>query len=105
MAGDESHGAGKVRDELYGARVRERVEHELKCWPGYFPDVMLGSKPFEVRRDDRDFQRGDTLLLREWDDRNGYSGRKCWRLITYVLPGDQFGIEEGYCVLGLAVLP
>jgi Domain of unknown function (DUF3850) len=76
----------------------------LKCWPGYYPDVAQGRKPFEVRRDDRvpPFHEGDTLLLREWGEDRGYTGRECKRLITYVLPGDQFGVEAGYCVLGLA---
>jgi hypothetical protein len=78
-------------------------EHELKCWPAYFKDVLRGDKNFEVRPDDRTppFHVGDTLVLREWDERNGYSGDKLWRRITYILPGDQFGIEAGYCVMGL----
>ena len=81
-----------------------RVVHELKCWPAYFVDVVRGVKTFEVRRDDREpmFQPGHLLLLREWDDRNGYSGRECERLVTYVLPGGEFGIEDGYVVMGIA---
>jgi hypothetical protein len=79
--------------------------HDLKCWPSYFGDVLRGAKNFEVRRDDREpmFREGDTLRLREWDPREGYTGRELQRLVTYVLPGDQFGIEAGYCVMGLAV--
>lgn len=79
-------------------------EHELKCWPTFFGDVLSGVKPFEVRRDDRDFRVGDDLWLREWDALDGYSGREMVKRVTYVLLGDQFGIEVGYCVLGLGAL-
>jgi short-subunit dehydrogenase involved in D-alanine esterification of teichoic acids len=30
-----------------------------------------------------------------------YTGAVCTRQITYILGGGQFGIESGYCVLGL----
>lgn len=88
------------------AAPRKPHEHELKTWPAYFKDVLRGDKNFEVRRDDRSplFRVGDMLILREWDERSGYSGDKLWRRITYVLPGDQFGIERGYVVLGLALM-
>lgn len=77
------------------------TEHDLKTLPGYWSHVASGVKGFEVRRDDRDFQVGDTLLLREWHDLGGYSGREVRRTISYVLSGGQFGIVDGFAVLGL----
>ena len=41
--------------------------HELKIWPQYYCRVADGSKTFEIRVNDRAFQSGDTVILKEWD--------------------------------------
>lgn len=41
--------------------------HELKTWPQYYCRVASGSKLFEVRKNDRGFQPGDSVELREYD--------------------------------------
>lgn len=78
--------------------------HDLRCVQPFFEDVADGRKAFEVRRDDRDFMVGDQLRLREFDATDGYSGAEVWRVITYFLEGGQFGIEPGWCVLGMSEL-
>lgn len=40
--------------------------HDLKCWPGSFEAIMHGEKTFEYRKNDRDFQVGDVLILHEF---------------------------------------
>lgn len=44
-----------------------RNVHELKIWPQYYSRVANGSKTFEIRNNDRDYQSGDKVILREWD--------------------------------------
>lgn len=81
---------------------RDRMVHELKCWPPYFRQLADGSKQFEVRPDDRDFQVGDTLLLREWDPASGtYTGQMVSKQITYRTEKDSDWVKEGFVVLGL----
>lgn len=41
--------------------------HELKIWPQYYCRVADGSKTFELRKNDRGFQPGDIVVLREWE--------------------------------------
>lgn len=75
--------------------------HELKLEPGYFYRTEKGDKNFEVRKNDRAFFVGDWVLLQEINDQGLRTGRELLRKITYILPGGQFGIEPGYCVLSL----
>ena len=76
--------------------------HELKTWPSYFNAVINGIKTFEVRKADRPFKIGDKLLLREWSPKTEqYTGAVLTRQISYILHGGQFGIEEGFIVMGL----
>lgn len=80
--------------------------HELKTWPLYFASVEDGSKPFEARKNDRNFRVGDVLALNEWEpDRQRYTGRVLLRRVTYILPGGAFGVEPGYVVMGLGPVP
>lgn len=80
------------------------MKHELKIWPAYFEAVSEGSKTFEVRNNDRAFQKGDTVEMLEWDPTTkethrythsielprGYTGRKVGPFtIGFVLPLDK----------------
>ncbi len=43
------------------------MNHELKIWPQFYHAVREGKKNFEVRKNDRAYQAGDSVSLREWD--------------------------------------
>lgn len=74
--------------------------HDLKCWVGFFQDVLDERKPFEVREDDRNYKVGDVLHLREWSpDDKVYTGRDCRRTVSYIT---SYGQSQGYVVMGLA---
>jgi hypothetical protein len=83
-----------------------RKVHVLKIWPQFAPSVAHGDKPFEVRLDDgRDFKVGDLCMYCVFDPiAQQYGSLRIHALITYVLPGGQFGIQEGYVVFGHKVL-
>lgn len=77
------------------------MQHELKISPEYFDAVHSGIKPFEVRKNDRPFKVGDSLLLLEYDSKATvqYSGRRTNKIITYILDNEY--CLSGYVILGL----
>ena len=51
--------------------------HILKILPNFFEDIVSGKKTFECRYNDRGYQIGDCLYLKEYDiESNQYSGRE-----------------------------
>lgn len=79
-------------------------EHDLKTWTEFFIEVKSGRKPFEVRFNDRDYQVGDVLRLREYSPTLGtFSGDETRQLVTYVMSG-RFGVDPDHVIMGLKCL-
>ncbi len=75
--------------------------HELKILEEYFNEVRMGNKTFEVRLNDRNFQVGDFLLLKEFDpDREIYSGSEILCKVTYILDSPIF-LKSGYIIMAI----
>jgi len=73
------------------------MRHELKIKPEYFSAVVTGEKTFEIRNNaDRNFQVGDTLILKSWDGE--FNGNYVKRTVSYITDFEQ---KPGYVVLGL----
>lgn len=94
------------------------MEHDIKVIQPYFDAILDGSKTFEIRKNDRAYQKGDVLILREFlPERCSYHASRCKSddarcpafggftrvQVTYVYSGDpRFGgLEPGHVVLGL----
>ena len=80
--------------------------HELKCWPGPFQDMNEGRKRHEIRVDDRGFQVGDVLHLREWVPHSSlypgsYTGADLRRRVTYISRGPEWGLPSGLVVMSV----
>ena len=80
------------------------MNHRIKIQQPYLRHILEGKKTFEVRKNDRDYQVGDTIYFMPLTDENGYdvynNGYKSQSFeITYVHQG--LGLQEGYCVLGI----
>jgi hypothetical protein len=89
------------------------MDHELKCVNPWFQQVWEGSKPFEIRKLDRDFRAGDTLWLREYYperrvliDGDDYGDRCIKCRIRSIVKHNDFPeiIAPDYGVLGIEVL-
>lgn len=79
------------------------MTHILKTWPEFFYAVKNGSKTFEVRSTkDRKFKVGEKLILKWYDpDKKICNGETIHKQISYILEDPQFGLQEGFAVLGL----
>lgn len=81
------------------------MQHTLKIWQPYFDQVKAGLKTFELRRADRAFAAGDTLLLREYNPQtDSYTGNQVTVDVLDVLYGiaasTPFGTGE-FCIMSI----
>ena len=90
------------------------MTHELKIQKQWADAKLAGEKPFEIRRNDRGFQKGDIVRYRVVDPKTSLEWRdgsdsphpieQCDFLITYVREGAD-GLERGYCVFADCPVP
>lgn len=95
--------------------------HELKIQKQWADAKLAGEKPFEIRRNDRGFQKGHIVRYKVIDPKTGEPWRRpmsevefgndnlhpiehCDFLITYVREGAD-GLEKGYCVYADQPIP
>lgn len=71
--------------------------HHIKLGASFFGEVERGEKTFELRKNDRDYKKGDILEMMEFKDGKN-TGRTVRVLVTYILT-EFTGLEEGYCIM------
>lgn len=78
--------------------------HDLKIKPLYFQAILDGRKSFEIRYNDRNYEEGDILILRENTSgrKDGYTGRSMRCIVNFVLSGC-LGLDKGYVVMSIDV--
>ena len=79
----------------------QRVHH-IKLGASFFEEVERGEKTFELRKNDRDYKKGDILEMMEFKDGKN-TGRTVRVLVTYILT-EFTGLEEGYCIMATCLL-
>jgi len=80
------------------------AHHDLKQFTEHFQYIVDGKMKAIVRRNDRDYQIGDTVTLREGvpdaTEESGfkYTGKEVSAMIFFI---DNFGCQDGYVSLSL----
>ena len=76
--------------------------HQKRLGETFFEDACSNIKSFELRKNDRNYKKGDILELMEFvDGRN--TGRTVRKLVTYILE-DYAGLEDGYCIMATSLV-
>jgi hypothetical protein len=92
---DRRHALSGVTAVVAGKR------HDLKCWPAFFQAMLDGEKTFDYRKNDRDFNEGDTVVQHEYNPLSkAYTGRWFKATISYIVK-EAPGLPEGYCIMQL----
>jgi hypothetical protein len=76
--------------------------HELKTIEPYFSQVETGEKTFEIRYNDRNYQKGDYLLLQKYDGiMQSFNGESLLVRVKYVLK-DYHGLSKDMCIMSIS---
>lgn len=77
--------------------------HYVKCEIEFFQKVVNGEKPWELRLNDRNYEKGDVLIQQEFDkEMKQYTGREHVNKIGFVLTdAEKFGLMKNYCIMTL----
>lgn len=82
------------------------MTHELKILSSFVRPILDGSKTFEIRENDRGFQKGDRVQFKvvsdDWTYKNNSIDNELEHKvfeITYVLNG--WGLKNGFVVFGI----
>jgi hypothetical protein len=78
------------------------MNHELKIHPKFYKDILFGLKKVEVRKNDRNYQENDLLILNEFDPKiEKYTGGQVKRKVDYVIR-DIAGLAPDYVILQIS---
>lgn len=81
--------------------------HELKILERYAIEEKKGIKPWELRKNDRDFKEGDSItftVIRYTSEEEYEEVGKYSRQITFILEGGIHGLEDNYVIMTLGNL-
>ncbi len=82
------------------------IIHRLKILDIFADDILEGNKTFELRYNDRNYQKGDFIKFVVVDGEGHVSrhplGRELFQIV-YFLEG--WGLKDGYAALGIQRLP
>lgn len=89
------------------------AKHVLKIDPEYVPNLLNGTLRCQIRINDRDYQPGDTLELREtvhsgWEMQNGmplkYTGRVVHAGVVGVMELGKFDLDPAFVALSITII-
>lgn len=80
------------------------MEHKLKIKVEYAVDVLWRRKTFEIRKNDRNYKVGDTIVFQVLDKDNTDVTKILDMpkyVISYIFNGGEYGLDKDYCVFSI----
>lgn len=84
--------------------------HYLKSQPQFYQEIIAGRKTHDLRKNDREFNIGDYIVLREWSELDGYTGGVATVEITYITDVDSpcayspAALHPAFCILSIKLI-
>lgn len=82
------------------------IIHRLKILDIFADDILEGNKTFELRYNDRNYQKGDFIKFVVVDGEGHVSrhplGRELFQIVYFL---EEWGLKDGYAALGIQRLP
>jgi ParB family chromosome partitioning protein len=79
--------------------------HRIKIKEEYYKEIINGSKTFELRKNDRDYKRGDLVEFSVILKDGKILESKVIYMITYVLKGTpEYGLADDFCIFSIREL-
>jgi hypothetical protein len=84
--------------------------HVLNTFEKNFERIHSGKKRFEMRPNDKNYQEGDELMIKEVVSLSfhgaeqavaTYTGRIFHCRVDYILNGPRYGVERGHCIMSI----
>ncbi len=76
------------------------MEHNVKILATHASEHLRGVKPWELRKNDRNYSEGDQMNFTVITDLSkAPTGTVYSRKITHVLKGGVFGLDKDHCIL------
>lgn len=77
--------------------------HVLRCHPGPFREIKQGLQRFVYRDDDRNYQAGQQLQLREWAPEDAaFTGDELLVEVLQLIRGPAFDLARGKVIMSIA---
>lgn len=86
--------------------------HEVKSWAHFYDAIAEGRKLHDLRKMDREYNVGDILVLKRYDNINGkYTGEEQRVEVTYITSNkvpcafSSSALDRDYAILSLKLMP
>ncbi|NKI28243.1 DUF3850 domain-containing protein [Arenibacter sp. 6A1] len=78
------------------------MDHKIKILADYASKHLRGVKPWELRKNDRNYKEGDFITFVVVTNRNTPTGMTYRRKIIDVFEGGVYGLQDGFCILTIS---